>query len=183
MAASVWPTPGKLYLTPTTVTGTTGTLIDGIEERDITLSLEADVRERFNGIGPRMRMGTVRAARLLVPLRKQDTTALKILFSHLTTSGTSMRPTGGTASLDFAILPSFALILRPDLSTEKYVYSPNWSLSRGSIWLVTHNMRIPQLANAVLELVATRPSVSVPPCEWAGSSTIASTFTLTENPS
>lgn len=187
MAAVVYPTPGKLYLTPTTVTGTTGTLIEGIEERDIVLSLQAEIRERRSGVGtsagPRIRMGRVREARLIIPLRRQDTTGLKILFSHLTTSGSDMRPTGGTSTADFAKLPTFALILRPDNTSEKYIYSPNWALSSGSVWLATHHQRNAQLTGAVLELVATRPTNATGPAfEWASSSAIASAFSLTENP-
>lgn len=187
MASVVFGTPGKLYLTPTEVTGTSGTLLEGIEERDITLSLDAEIRERRSGLGssagPRVRMGRVRGARLLVPFRRQDATGLKIQFSHLTTDGSIFRPTGGTATLDFAKLPTFAIILRPDLSTQKYVYSPNWAMSAGSIWLLQHSDRIPQLANCVLELLATRPTNATGPAyEWAGAATIATVFGLTENP-
>ena len=160
-------------------------MLEGIEERDITLSLEAEIRERFNGVGPRIRMGRVKQARLLIPFRRQDATALKIQFAHLTTDGATMAPTGGTAALDFAKLPTFAIILRPDLTTQKYVYSPNWALGRGSLWLVSHSDRIPQLANCVLELVATRPTnayAGSPAYEWAAAATIASAFGLTESP-
>lgn len=187
MAPVVYSTPGKLYLTPTTVTGTTGTLIAGVEERDVVLALEADVRERRTGVGasagPRLRMGRVREARLIIPLRQQDTTGLKLQFAHLTTDGATMRPTGGTAALPFAKLPTFALILRPDSTAEKYVYSPNWTLGRGSLWLLSQHETIPQLGAAVLELVATRPTNATGPAYgWASSSTIASIFSLTESP-
>lgn len=187
MAAVVFATPGKLYLTPTAVAGTTGTLLEGIEERDITLSLEGEIRERRNGVGansgPRIRMGRVTAARLLLPLRRQDATGLKMLLSHLTTDGTTMRPTGGTAALDFAKLPTFAIILRPDKTTEKYLYSPNWAIGAGSIWLIQHSDDLAQLANATLELVATRPSNATGPAyAWASSANIASIYSLTEGP-
>lgn len=182
-----YATPGKLYLTPTTVTGTTGTLLTGIQERDIVLSLDAEIRERRSGVGasagPRMRMGRVRAARLLVPFRQQDATGLKIQFSHLTTDGATMRPTGGTAAASFAKLPTFALILRPDSTSEKYIYSPNWSLGSGSLWLLSHSDAIPQLGASVLELVATRPTNATGPAYgWASAANIASIFSLTEAP-
>lgn len=187
MAAVVYATPGNLYLTPTTVTGTTGTLLAGIEERDIVLSLDADIRERATGVGssagPRIRMGRVREARLIIPFRQQDANGLKMQFAHLTTDGATMRPTGGTATASFAKLPTFALILRPDLTTEKYIYSPNWSLGRGSLWLLGHNEGTPQLGVSVLELVATRPTNATGPAYmWASSSAIASAYSLTENP-
>lgn len=186
MAAVMFPVPGKLYLTPTAVTGSSGTLIDAIEERSILLALDADVRERVTGwgasAGPRIRIGVVREARLLVPLRKQDTTGLKLYFPHLTTDGATMRPTGGTAAAAFTKLPTFALILRPDSTTEKYVYSPNWAIGRGSVWAVNHGLITSQMADGVLELVATRPtSATGPAYGWASSANIASMFGLSES--
>lgn len=187
MASVVYSTPGKPYLTPTEVTGTSGTLLAGIDERDIILSLEAEVRERRTGVGasagPRIRMGRVREARLIIPLRQQDATGLKLQFAHLSTDGATMRPTGGTATLPFAKLPTFALIVRPDSTSEKYIYSPNWALGRGSLWLLSQHETIPQLGAAVLELVATRPTNATGPAYmWASSSAIASAYSLTENP-
>lgn len=186
MASVVFATPGSLYLTPTAVTGTSGTKIDGIAEREITLSLDAEIRERRSGLGtsagPRIRKGRVREARLLIPLREQSTTGLKILLSHLTTDGTAIRPTGGTAALDFAKLPTFALIVRPDSPTEKYVYSPNWALGKGSLWLLTHSLEIEQLGSSVLELVACRPTNATGPAfEWGTSAEIAAAFSLSES--
>lgn len=186
MAAVAFPVPGKLYLTPTAVTGSSGTLLDAIDERNILIAFDADVRERLTGwgtsAGPRSRMGQVREARLLVPLRKQDTTGLKLYFPHLTTDGTTMRPTGGTAALAFAKLPTFAIILRPDSTGEKYVYSPNWAIARGSAWAVNHGLVTPQMADGLLELIATRPtSATGPAFGWSSSANIASMFSLSES--
>lgn len=187
MAAVVFATPGKLYLTPTTVTGATGTLIEGIQDREITTEFEGEMREYLTGIGSSAGLDVVhgrkQSARLIIPLRRQDSTGLKILYSHLTTDGSTHRPTGGTAADEFTSLPSFALILRPDKTTEKYLYSPNWRVTRNSLFLLQHSEVLPQLSNAVLELVATRPSnASGPPYAWATSANIASIFSLTENP-
>jgi hypothetical protein len=187
MASVVYATPGKLYLTPTSVTGTNGTLIPGIEERAITLDVTADIRERRNGVGvnsgPRIYHGRYQRARLLVPLRNQSVNGLKILLAHLTTDGAIMRPTGGTAAAQFQPLPTFALILRPDSTSEKYVYSPNWALGPQSVMLVNHSDNISQLADAVLELIATKPTNATGPAwEWAAAATIATAFGLSENP-
>lgn len=187
MASTVYATPGKLYLTPTSVTGTTGTHIVGIEERDILLDVSGEVRIRRNGVGAsagiKVIHGRWQAARLLIPLRQQDTTGLKILLSHLTTDGALFRPTGGTAANQFADMPTFALILRPDSTTEKYVYSPNWALSNASVQLIRHSQTGAQLTDAVLELIATRPTNATGPAwAWGSSSAIASAFSLTENP-
>ena len=130
-------------------------------------------------------MGRVQGARLIVPLRQQDTTGLKILLSHLTTDGAIFRPTGGTATADFAKLATFAIILRPLSSSEKYVYSPNWAPSEQTIQAILHSDDGEQLAPAVLELIATRPSSAYagsPAYEWAASATIATAFNLTESP-
>lgn len=187
MASVVYATPGRLYLTPTTVTGTTGTLIDGIEEQSIVFSIDADLRRARTGIGAnagfRMRMGRVQAARLILPLREQSTTGLKILLSQLTTDGATIRPTGGTAAAEFAKLPTFALILRPKSSSEKYLYSPNWALSEGTLQHILHAEDGAQLAGATLELIACRPTnASGPAYLWGSSSAIASAYSLTESP-
>lgn len=192
MASVVHSIPGYPVLTPTAVTGTrtgttSGTYITGIEEREITLELSANIEEYLNGIGSNagldLRLGRVSPARLILPLRNQSSTGLKILLSHLTTSGTSFRPTGGTATAPFASLPTFAIIIRPDLSTEKYFYAPNCALSPQSLWLIQHSELIPQLGAAALELIPCRPSTAssgVPPWMWDSSANIASVFSLQE---
>ena len=187
MASVVYATPGRLYLTPTTVTGATGTLIDGIEEQAISLMLDGDVRRYRTGIGAdagfRMRMGRVQAARLMLPLREQSVTGLKLLLSQLTTDGATIRPTGGTAAAEFAKLPTFALIVRPKSSSEKYLYSPNWAMSEQTLQHILHSEDGAQLAGATLELIATRPTNATGPAYmWASSSAIATAYSLTENP-
>lgn len=186
MAAVVYPTPGKMYGgSITTITGSTGTPITGIAENDISLILDCEVRRRRTGVGAtagfRTRMGRVSAAVLIIQLRNQSTTGLKMQFSHLTTDGAIMRPTGGTATAEFAKLPTFPLIVRPTLTTEKYIYSPNWSMDEGSAWLATHSEIRAQLDGNVLALLATRPTNATGPAyEWASSATIAAAYSITE---
>lgn len=161
MAANVYATPGSLYLAPTDAT-TGGTLIGGVEEQSIVLALSSRTRLRRNGVGTasgyRVRHGRLEAPRLIVPLRQQDSTALKILFSHLTTDGTTFRATGGTATKEFAKLPTFAMVLRPSSTSEKYLYSPNWAVTDESAQSILHSEQGPQLDGAALVLVATRPT-------------------------
>lgn len=192
MAAVVYPTPGYLVLDPTKVkgsrTGTTnGTVIEGVQDNDIFLALDADLRRRRSGIGtsagPRIRVGRVQGAVLLIRLRNQSTTGLKIHFSHLTTDGSTMRPTGGTAAAPFAKMPTFSIIVRPTSTSEKYIYSPNWSLDLGTQWLAAHSELREQLDGSLLALMATRPTNATGPAyEWASSATIASAYSLTEGP-
>jgi hypothetical protein len=161
MAANVFATPGSLYLAPTDAT-TGGTLIGGIEEQSISLVLSMRSRLRRNGVGSasgfRVRHGRLEAPRLIVPLRQQDATALKILFSHLTTDGSTFRPVGGTATDEFAKLPTFSMVLRPSSTGEKYIYSPNWAVTDESAHLIMHSEQMAQLDGAALVLVATRPT-------------------------
>jgi len=195
MAATTYATPGKLYLTPTKVKGDTSTLnaaayISGIVEREISAVMVSESPRLFrNGVGVnagvRVVQGRVAECRLIVPLLQQDTTALKILLSHLTTDGTTIRPTGGTAAAEFALTPTFAMILRPDSTGEKYLYAPHWAVSPNTLQLITHARTRAQLDGVQLELIATRPSTlsaNVPPFAWASSSSIASIYSLTEGP-
>lgn len=161
MAANVFATPGKLYLAPTNAT-TGGTLIGGIEEQSISLVVSSQTRLRRNGVGSasgfRVRHGRLDAPRLIVPLRQQDATALKILFSHLTTDGSTLRPVGGTAAKEFEKLPTFALGWRPNDTTQNYFYGPNWAVSDESAQLILHSEQAAELEGAALVLVATRPT-------------------------
>lgn len=166
MAAVVYATPGALYLAPTDAT-TGGTLIAGVQEQNIALQIGLETRMRRSGVGTsagfRVRHGRIRETRLIIPLRQQDTTGLKILLSHLTTDGSTFRPTGGTSAAEFAKLPTFALVLRPTNTSQKYLYSPNWALTDESSALVVHNDQAAQLEGASLVLVATRPTNATGP--------------------
>lgn len=190
MAANVYATPGRLYLTPTAVTGTSGTLISGIEERALLFDPgDADVRLRRTGTaeadGFRIRRGRVQPARLMLPLRQQDTTGLTLLLSHLTTDGALIRPTGGTAAAQFAALPVFAMVLRPFSTSEKYLYAPYWSLAPGSVHLIQHAELGEQLEGAMLEFIPMRPTNATagsPPYLWGTAAAIAAAFGISENP-
>lgn len=187
MASVVYATPGSVYLTPTTVTGTTGTLLDGIEEKQISMAIDAELIRARNGVsanaGFRMRMGRIQACRLLLPWRRQDTNGLKMLLSQLTTDGSTMRPTGGTSTAEFAKLPVFAVIIRPRSTSEKYWYAPNCAISENTIQNIMHSEDLPQLGASVLELIPTRPSNATGPAwMWASAASIASAYSLTENP-
>lgn len=182
MAANVFATPGSLYLTPTKA-ATGGTLISGIEEQLITFMFRAEVVVRRTGTGAnegfRSRMRRVGPALLRVPLRQQDSTALKILFSHLTTDGTTLRPTGGTAAIPFAILPAFALVLRPKLSTEKHIYAPKWRLASESEQHAVFGEVLPNMEGNVLNLIANWSETSgVPAWMWGASADIDTAYSL-----
>lgn len=192
MAAVVYATPGYLVQTPTKVkgsrTGTTnGTVIEGIEDDDIFLALDAEIIRERTGVGvnagTRVRMGRIQAAVLLIRLRNQSTNGLKILFSHLTTDGATMRPTGGTATAEFAKLPMFALLVRPSKTDEKYIYSPNWSVAEGTQWLAAHSEVTAQLGGSLVAMAACRPTNATGPAYmWAAAASIASAYSLTEGP-
>lgn len=184
MAAVVYATPGSLYLTPTNAT-TGGTLIAGVEEQAISFAPGIETRLRRNGVGTasgfRVRHGRLQAPRLIIPLRQQDTTGLKILFSHLTTDGSTFRATGGTSSAEFAKLPTFALVLRPTDTTQKYLYAPNWALTDESAAAVLHSDSAAQLADVTLVLVATRPTNATsgsPPYLWGTAAAINTAYGL-----
>lgn len=182
MTAVVYATPGELYLSPTNAT-TGGTLISGVEEQDISMTVSPDVRVFRTGIGVNagftMLRGRQEPARLLIPLRQQDTTGLKILLSHLTTSGGSIRPTGGTATAELRALPSFALILRPKSTSEKYLYSPYWQVSPEQELAVLHSEDGAQLEGNILVLVATQAvGVSTPPWLWDTAANINTAYGL-----
>lgn len=187
MAANVFATPGVPYLAPTSVTGTTGTAILGILERDIGFLPQVRTRTFNNGVGvnsgPRILHMRRPKGRLFIPLRQQDANGLKLLLSHLTTDGLAFRPSGGTATAEFAFLPTFALIVRPTKTDEKYIYSPNWQLTQESVQLIMHSPLSAQLEGATLEMVASKPTnASGPPFEWASSAAIAAAYGLSENP-
>lgn len=183
MASVVNATPGNLYIGPFTTVVSGGTLVPGIEENDIFLALDAQVRRRRSGIGsnagPRERMGRVQAAVLLIRLRNQSATGLKMQFAHLSTDGTVMRPTGGTAAAEFSKLPVFDLLVRPRLSTEKHVYSPSWSMDEGSTWLAAHSELVAQLGGSFLALAACKPTNATGPAyEWAAAATVDTAYGL-----
>lgn len=184
MAAVVYSTPANLYLTPTSA-ASGGTLIAGIDGREIVFDPGMELSNRMVGLGAnsgfRTRMRRVRPARLFVPIRNQGATALKILLSHLTTDGAIMRPTGGTATTAFAKLPTFALVVRPILTTEKHLYAPNWALVSETAQIIQHSEIAAQLAGAYMVLQPCRPttlSSGVPSWEWAASATIDTVFGL-----
>lgn len=166
MAAVVYATPGKLYLTPTNAT-TGGTLLAGVEERNIRFVENIETRRRKTGVGAssgyRERRGRVGAAYLIIPFRGHDANTLKIAFSHLTTDGATIRPTGGTSTAPFAKMPTFALILRPDNTSEKYIYSPNWALTQLSELSFLSNDDLPVMDGVVAVLEANRPTNATGP--------------------
>lgn len=182
MAAVVYATPGTLHLTPTSA-AVGGTAIPGILERDISFSPGIETRRRRTGVGAsagfRYRRGRVAPDRLFISLRNQSATALKIIFAHLTTDGATIRPTGGTATAPFAKLPTFALVVRPDLTTEKYIYAPNWQLTDESVGLVVHSDDASQLEGSQLVLEAARPTNATgPACMWDTAANINTAFGL-----
>lgn len=182
MAAVVYSTPGTLHLTPTNAT-TGGTPIVGIEERNITLLAPSDVRVFRTGIGANAGFTTLRGrqepAMLIIPLRQQDTTGLKILLSHLTTDGATMRPTGGTATAELRTLPAFAMVVRPDLTSQKYLYAPYWRVAPEQEQAIMHSDDLPQLDGNALVLIATQAvGVTTPPWLWDTAANINTAYSL-----
>lgn len=160
MAAVVYATPGKLYLyssAPSSV-ASGGTELPGIQERNIRFDPGLETRRRLTGCGVnsgfRERRGRVTPSRLIVPLRSQAAAELKILFSHLTTDGATIRPRGGTAAAPFAKMPTFDIVLRPDNSSEKYTYSPRWAMTQETAALFTSSDDFSQLDGVELVLEA-----------------------------
>lgn len=194
MAATTFATPGYPVLTPTKVKGSrtgtaNGTYIEGIDEREISFDPGLDLRVRRVGLGAdsgfRVRHGRTQPAKLYLPLRNQGANGLKLILAQLTTDGAIFRPTGGTAAAPYSAMPTFALIIRPDSTSEKYLYSPNWALAPETLQLIRHSEIGAQASLTQLVLVATRPTSAtsgVPAYEWAASATIATAFSLTEGP-
>lgn len=182
MASVVYATPGTLHVDPTTA-ATGGVELKGILARDIRFDPGIETRRRRTGFGAdsgfRERRGRVRPARFVVGLRSQAAAALKVLLSHLTTDGSTMRPRGGTSAAPFAKMPTFGLVLRPDDTGEKYIYGPNWSLTQESQIMLTHSDDFSQLDGAVLVLEAGRPTNATGPAWlWDTAANVDSVYGL-----
>lgn len=147
-------TPGKLYITPTTA-AVGGTLLTGIEERLITLSVWADVREFRAGSGSLAGYRTYRnrqeQAWLSIPLMGQTTDAIKLLWAHLTSDGATYAP---NIRGQYSLMPSFAMVLRPDDSSGEYIYAPRWRMAAENEQAIITSPFLPRFEQQVLRMVA-----------------------------
>lgn len=167
------PTPGQLFLNPTSAE-VGGTQIKGIEERMIQFSWPSDVVVRRSGVGTGSgfisRLRRDNPAILAIPFRSHSANAIKILWSHLTTSGTGISEGAGTHPHE--VLPSFSLIVRPLLDTENYIYAPKWRLMTENDQGLLYHRLLPVFSNNTLFLIANDPEADVEPVMWDSSTAI-----------
>jgi hypothetical protein len=180
---AVYAAPGRLYLAPTAVTGTNGTLLSGIEEQSLVFATPTDLLVTRAGIrandGYRVRNRQAFGPALLsIPLRAHDAAALAILFAHITTTGEALRT---DARGGFELMPTFAAVVRPLSAAEKYIYAPAWRLAPDSEWaLEAHSLRSP--VSGVLNLIAGDAGGALPPYLRASAAAIATAYTIPEAP-
>lgn len=122
---------GTLVLSPTDMTNG-GTDLEGVVETVLHTTMQGVSRRFRTGVGStsgvRVIQGRVRSAQLEMEPRNGVANFIKILASHLTTDGTTLRPWGGTSNKQFTQLPTFAMAVRPTSTTENYLYSPAWAV-------------------------------------------------------
>jgi hypothetical protein len=157
-------------------------LLPGIQDGDMMFAEQADVIMTRSGIGAnagyRMRRGKVRAAVLSIQLRSHATLAIRMLLAHLTTDGVTLRSTGGTATAPYALLPTFAAVLRPRDTTQPYLYAPKWALAPDSEHFLLSSADIPTLEGSSLNLIACATEAATPPYVRGAAATINTVYGL-----
>lgn len=179
---SSYAVTGKLYLGPiTAVTGTSGTLISQAEGRTYGLNVARRVRTFRVGLAHDNLVTRFRGTVPTLRLRLRDIAAASIqtLLSGLSAAGTSVGP---NATKSEASCPSLALIIRPLVTTEKYLYIPAAQLAPSTPDMsIFYSPDVEVFSEAEVHLMPSRPaSQSTPAWLWASSAVIASTYSITE---
>ena len=160
----VYETSGKPYLSPTSARAG-GTLIEGIiSEMSDAITLLIPFRGEFVrvGLGAKggieTRMGHEMPITLLLPFKNEGSLAQArtLIFGHLTTSGTGLSPTGGTATKPHGTPPSFAMIIRPELAAHPHLYSPTWRVTDFAELQMIYSQKISHIEGNFLPLIANR---------------------------
>ncbi len=160
----VYEISGKPILTPTSARAG-GTPIEGIiKEVESAITLLVPFRGELVRVGLGAKGGIeTRHLRempitLLLPFANEGSLdqARTLIFSHLTTSGTGLSPTGGTATKDHATPPSFAMIIRPEVEAHPHLYSPTWRITDFAELQMIYSQRISHIEGNFLPLIANR---------------------------
>lgn len=161
---SVYEISGKPLLSPTSARAG-GTLIEGlIDSMSDVLTLLIPFRGDYArvGLGAKggieTRMGHELPVTLLLPFKNQGSLAQArtLIFSHLTTSGTALAPTGGTATKPHATPPSFAMIIRPEMAAHPHLYSPTWRVAEIAELQMIYSQEVSHIEGNFLPLIANR---------------------------
>lgn len=161
---AVYEISGKVILSPTAMR-TGGTLVEGIIDDvsdAITLLIPFQGRYLRTGLGANggieTRMNHEQPITLLLPFKnlKNLAQARTLIFSHLTTSGTSLVPTGGNATKAHGTPPTFALAVRPDDDAKPHLYSPNWRIAEVADLQMIYSQEVSHIEGNFLPLVANK---------------------------
>jgi hypothetical protein len=153
---------GKPILSPTAMR-TGGTLIEGIiddTEDAITLLIPFQGRYVRTGLGDKggieTRQGHELPITLLLPFKnkKNLAQARTLIFNHLTTNGTQLQPWGTGATKAHGTPPTFALCIRPDISTHPHLYSPQWRMAEVADLQLVYSQEVSHIDGNFLPLIA-----------------------------
>jgi hypothetical protein len=161
---AVYEISGKPMLTPTSARAG-GTLVEGIinaGEDAITVLIPFRGELVRVGLGAKGGIETrhthEQPITLLLPFKNAGSLdqARTLIFSHLTTSGTGLSPTGGTATKEHARTPSFAMIIRPELEQHPHLYSPTWRITDFAELQLIYSQKLSHIEGNFLPLIANR---------------------------
>lgn len=119
------PIPGVAYLAPTNAT-TGGTQLVGIDGRRIEFDDGAEIRAFGSGLEDDAWCAVRvkgRPPALRLALQDVSATARKLLYSILSSGGSSLNSDGGNVPL-FHGGGAYALVIRPDDTSQLYFYAP-----------------------------------------------------------
>lgn len=182
---------GRCFLTPTGAR-TGGDEVPGIfdEMSDaITFYYPSAIEYARVGLGAKggleSRAGHEQPALLLIPLKHDGVNSrdrlLKMIWAHCTTNGTAFQPTGTGATGAHGTPPSFAMIVRPTISTELHIYSPTWRLATGADQQTVFSQVIAQIGPNILPLIANRAhGATTRPWLWGSASAINTEYSLSD---
>ncbi len=128
-----FPIYGSPYLAPTNAT-TGGTQLVSINERKMVFDDGERVREICNDIKADAFVN-LRAPgespRLIIPTQDVSATVRKLLYSLLTSGGSSLASRGGNI-YPLNVAQGYSLVIRPDDTTQLYWYSGRVTLHKDS---------------------------------------------------
>ena len=186
---AVYPLSGKPFLTPTTA-HSGGTLIPGLVDNvddSISIQFSTPVEYCRIGLGAKggieSRVGHEGPLLLLLACKDNGAAALKMLLSHLTTSGTGFQPTGTGATKAHGAPPSFAMVIRPISTTALHLYAPAWRVAENADIKAIYGQtaELAMFGQNILPLVANRtPAQSTRAWLWDTAANIDTEYGLTE---
>ena len=189
---AVYPLSGKLYTSPRSAHGPSGTLVPGVVDNiqdSFSVQFSAPIEYARTGLGANggieSRGGHEGPLLLLVPLKDNGAASLTILLSHLTTAGANFVPTGTGATKAHGQPPSFAMVVRPISATELHLYAPAWRVAENADLKAIYGQdsSLAMFSQNILPLIANRaPGQTTRAWMLGTAAAIDTEYSLSENP-